>query len=155
MTARDYMRNDFVSVSPEATAREAAELLQKHAGTDLPVVDQDGRFLGLISESDILALAIPLYLEPVEDLSFLPGSTEFPPEDALDLDTTTVEAALPEDAPHHVAPNEAILEVVRVMVHGCWRCCAVVAENRLVGLIHIGDLLQTFLAAHNKDGADE
>lgn len=50
---RDIMVRDVVTVSPDATLREVAELLAEHGISGAPVVS-GGRVLGVISATDII-----------------------------------------------------------------------------------------------------
>jgi CBS domain-containing protein len=76
MKAADLMTRDLVTISPNATAREALELMRQHDHAALPVVEEGGRLVGLLTETDLLRLALPRYLEHVGDLSFLPAEYE-------------------------------------------------------------------------------
>jgi CBS domain-containing protein len=51
---KDLMTNEVISINPDATLIEAAELLDKHKISRLPVVDNKGRLLGVISRTDLL-----------------------------------------------------------------------------------------------------
>jgi CBS domain-containing protein len=44
----------LVVVSPETTLKEVADLMVEHGISGLPVVDADGRVLGVVSEADIV-----------------------------------------------------------------------------------------------------
>lgn len=52
---RDLMTDCPVTVRPDAHLRTAARLLADHAVTALPVVDERGRVVGVLSEADVLA----------------------------------------------------------------------------------------------------
>ncbi|CAB3798931.1 Inosine-5'-monophosphate dehydrogenase [Paraburkholderia caffeinitolerans] len=54
MQASDIMTTDVVSVVSTATVFEAAELMAKHHISGLPVVDEAGKIVGLVSEGDLL-----------------------------------------------------------------------------------------------------
>ncbi len=54
MLARDIMTTKLITVSPEATIKEAAELMNEHNISGLPVVEDDFLLVGIISESDII-----------------------------------------------------------------------------------------------------
>jgi CBS domain-containing protein len=56
MKVRDVMtdRDRTVTASPETTLKEVAELMVEHRISGLPVVDDEGRVLGVVSEADIL-----------------------------------------------------------------------------------------------------
>ena len=55
----DLMTIDPVVVSVDASIEEAEELLRHHRITGLPVVDPDGTLVGVISQTDLLYLALP------------------------------------------------------------------------------------------------
>ncbi|WP_086851615.1 CBS domain-containing protein [Amycolatopsis kentuckyensis] len=59
MRARDIMTTPTFALTPSATLEEAAEVMTGHGFTTLPVVDADGRLLGLLSEADILRAQVP------------------------------------------------------------------------------------------------
>lgn len=61
MTARELMTREPAVVDPRATVHEAAELLQALAVRHLPVVDEDGALVGMLSDRDLRALIVPSY----------------------------------------------------------------------------------------------
>src|SRR5438045_9209893 len=54
MRVEDVMTKDVVAVGPEATLKEVARLLAEDGMSGLPVVDDDGRVVGVVSEEDVL-----------------------------------------------------------------------------------------------------
>lgn len=52
--AKSVMTTNLVTVSPETTVAEAARRMLIHQVTAVPVVTQDNRPLGLISEGDVM-----------------------------------------------------------------------------------------------------
>src|SRR5215472_12047739 len=56
MKAKDAMTSPAITVAPDAHCKDAAALLVKHRISALPVVDADGRLVGLVSEADLLPL---------------------------------------------------------------------------------------------------
>jgi CBS domain-containing protein len=55
----DLMTIDPIVVSVDATIEEAEELLRSNRITGLPVIDLGGRLVGVISQTDLLYLAVP------------------------------------------------------------------------------------------------
>jgi CBS-domain-containing membrane protein len=55
----DLMTLDPVVVPMDATIEQAEALLREHRITGLPVVDDEQRLVGVISQTDLLYLAIP------------------------------------------------------------------------------------------------
>jgi CBS domain-containing protein len=54
MTIEDIMTRDVVTVSPTAPIHEAARLMVEHRVSGLPVVDEAGRLVGIVSEGDLI-----------------------------------------------------------------------------------------------------
>jgi predicted transcriptional regulator len=71
LTLRDIMTADPVTVGPEATLREVADLLTATGISGVPVVADSGEVLGVVSASDVLTFSATLPGVPVQrpDLS--------------------------------------------------------------------------------------
>ena len=54
MKAEDVMTRDVISIAPDATVLQAARLMLQHHISGLPVVDKDGKLVGVLSEGDFL-----------------------------------------------------------------------------------------------------
>lgn len=59
LRVEDMMTIDPITVSVDATIEEAEELLRRNRISGLPVVDGGGRLVGVISQTDLLYLAVP------------------------------------------------------------------------------------------------
>jgi predicted transcriptional regulator len=55
MIARDIMTTKVCTILPEASAQEAAQLLTQKRISGLPVVNPDGRIIGIVTEADIIS----------------------------------------------------------------------------------------------------
>lgn len=55
MIARDIMTHKVCVIKPEASAQEAAQLLDQMRISGLPVVNTDSRIIGIITEADIIS----------------------------------------------------------------------------------------------------
>lgn len=65
MRIKEIMVKEVISISPENSAREALGLLQKIQISGLPVIDKDGKLVGMFTEKDILTHILPSYIEKV------------------------------------------------------------------------------------------
>jgi CBS domain-containing membrane protein len=53
-SVRDIMVRNVVTVAPETSIRDAAELLLKHRFGCLPVVDDENELVGIVTSSDLI-----------------------------------------------------------------------------------------------------
>lgn len=60
-----------VSVKPDATEREALEVLLENKVPGVPVLDEEGFLVGFVTDGHLLASALPKYLAIMEDVSFV------------------------------------------------------------------------------------
>ncbi|GCA52890.1 hypoxic response protein 1 [Sinorhizobium sp. KGO-5] len=54
MNAKDVMTLDVVTVSPDHSVRHAARIMLDHRISGVPVVDDDGRVVGILTEGDLM-----------------------------------------------------------------------------------------------------
>ena len=55
-TAARLMTTSVVTIEPDATLARAARLMHRHGVKRLPVVDRDGKLLGIVSRTDLLKI---------------------------------------------------------------------------------------------------
>lgn len=139
-TVGDLMTHTVVRVRPDTPFKTIAELFAEHDITAVPVVDDSGRPVGVVSEADLLRRESnqpdPAGLLAVLDT---PGE-ELPPSVA-----TTASGLM--TAPAIVAhPEWSVVEAARVMDRGRIKRLPVVDETgTLVGIVSRSDLLRVFL----------
>ena len=63
MRVREVMITPVVTISPTTTYEEAARVLHVHKISGVPVVDEKGKLVGLLSEKDLFRAMYPLYEE--------------------------------------------------------------------------------------------
>jgi CBS domain-containing protein len=57
MTVRDIMRPNVLAVAPDTDVRDLVQLLAANRISGAPVIDRDGELAGVVSATDVLALA--------------------------------------------------------------------------------------------------
>jgi CBS domain-containing protein len=71
MNIKDYMKKNVVSIPITTTISEAAAVIvEKHVGI-LPIVDEQGKPIGVIRLNDLLALEMPDFIDLVADVDFV------------------------------------------------------------------------------------
>ena len=58
MQVQDIMTKKVLTVQPETTVREVAEILVSHKISGVPVVEEDGSLVGIVSEGDLMSKEI-------------------------------------------------------------------------------------------------
>jgi CBS-domain-containing membrane protein len=135
-TVKDVMTTEVVVVRRETTFKEMAAVLRRHRVSALPVVDDAGRVVGVVSEADLLAkeaLANPGVMAEVlhhQDVRKAEGLT------AGDLMTHPPVTAAPEDPVEQAARIMHFMRVKRLPV--------VNSGGELVGIVSRSDVLAVF-----------
>ncbi|MEV7372559.1 CBS domain-containing protein [Streptomyces sp. NPDC090301] len=116
MKVGGLMTDEVVSAVPGASFRDVAKLLAEHDISGVPIVDDDDRVVGVVSESDLLA------------------RDELTARDLMTTPAVTVHA------------EETVADAARLMVRrGVERLPVVDEEERLVGIVTRRDLLCVYL----------
>ncbi|MCW7944389.1 CBS domain protein [Streptomyces hygroscopicus] len=140
------MTTDVIRAEYGTPFKEVARLLADHRISGLPVVDEDGKVIGVISETDLLArqAEAPDPYEPKRHFRF-PGLTPRSRRQAAKARACTA-GRLMTEPPVTVHADETIAEAARTMAQRrVERLPVLDEEDRLVGIVTRRDLLQVFL----------
>jgi len=138
-TVADVMTRDVITTTPRTPIREVARLLVEHGISGLPVVDDDGAVVGMLSEGDLIVRQRPRAPASWWYLLFRDG-------ERLARDyrkrTGTTAAEVMSTKVIHVTP-ETPIEWVAALLHGHRiRRLPVLEQGRLVGIVSRGDLVR-------------
>uniref|UniRef100_A0AAU2JY03 CBS domain-containing protein n=1 Tax=Streptomyces sp. NBC_00049 TaxID=2903617 RepID=A0AAU2JY03_9ACTN len=136
----DLMTDEVVSVLTSTPFKDVAKLLAQHDISGLPVLDDDDRVLGVVSESDLIGRAAADHPPVGEEADADQGGAAFPSE-------VTFTAGEAMSAPAvTVHGDETAAGAARLMARrGVERLPVVDDEDRLVGIVTRRDLLWLFL----------
>jgi CBS domain-containing protein len=138
---KDVMSTEVVAVRRGASFKEMAASLRRHRISAFPVIDDDGRVIGVVSEADLLAkeaLAGGQAGIPGAITSLL-HHKQYHKADALiagDMMTHPAVTVRPDDTVEHAARMMYTLQVKRLPV--------VNAGGRLIGIVSRSDVLAVF-----------
>ncbi|MFK4104261.1 CBS domain-containing protein [Streptomyces sp. NPDC019531] len=141
------MTTDVVRAAYGTPFKEVARLLAAHRISGLPVVDEDDKVIGVISETDLLArqAATPEPYEPRRRFAFLSGLTRGARRQAAKAHARTA-GRLMTAPPVTAHADDTIVEAARTMAqHQVERLPVLDEADRLVGIVTRRDLLQVFL----------
>ncbi len=65
MQVKEVMVKDVESLSADISVKEAMDILFKRKISGLPVIDKEGRLVGMFTEKSILSYLLPSYIEKV------------------------------------------------------------------------------------------
>ena len=150
-TAAEIMDADVPSVSPDADARAAIELLAKTDMGAIPVVDEDRKVAGIVSESDLVLsdeeadLHLPHYLNIMGGIVFVGSMKGF--EERLNKAFATKVSELMTSDPVVASVDDDAEAVAQTIAESHHNHLPVVdAEGRLAGLVTRADALAALVA---------
>lgn len=143
MRAQDIMTRDTITVTPSTGVREAARLMVGHGISGLPVVDEHGEVVGIVSEGDLIVRQRPrprlswwqLFLDDGEHLA-----REYTKAVGLTCGEVMAREVIT------VAPETPIESIAALLEARRIRRVPVVHGRRLVGIVSRGDLVKMLAA---------
>lgn len=127
ITVADYMSKRLVTLAKDTDVIDAVKKLLDHKITSAPVVDQQGRLLGMFSEKDVMRIV----LEAVYNQS-MSGKVG----DYMSIETISVDA------------DSSIVDLAEKFQQSSIRSFPVFQDNDLVGIVSRTDVLRA-LASSN------
>ena len=150
-TAKDIMSTDVVTLAPDTDIVSAAQTLLSHHINGAPVLDADGRLVGILCQSDLVAqqkkLPLPTVFTFLDGIFSLPTSAQHEKE-LRKIAAMTVADAMTRD-PIVVAPDNRLDTVATLMVDHKLHTLPVMDGDRLVGVIGKEDILRTIIKTEN------
>ena len=132
MLVRDRMSKHPITVTADVHIDEALKVMRDNKVRRLPVVDKDGRLVGIVSEMDLLyASPSPATSLSVYEIHYLMARITL--QDVMTKEVISIEE------------DTALEEAARIMVDNKIGGLPVVRDGKLVGIITETDLFKVFL----------
>ncbi len=148
---RDIMTKDVVTVYPDTSVSEIARLMSEHDISGLPVVDEDDRVLGVVTELDMIVrntrFKMPAFIAFLDAIIYLetPGHYR---ERVKHILGTTAREIMSEPAVT-INPDASIEELAELMVNRRMNPIPVVENDRLVGIVSRSDIIRLMAEGAN------
>jgi CBS domain-containing protein len=147
LSVKDIMTKDVITVSPEMEVAQAARLLLEKGFNGVPVVDETGKLVGLLCQSDLVAQQKKF---PIPSLfTLMDGVISFTSMKHIEKEVQKITAMTVADAmtpdPTTVGPETSIEELGSIMVDKNFHTLPVVDEGELVGIVGKEDVLRTLV----------
>jgi CBS-domain-containing membrane protein len=130
----DLMKQDVVTIAPDASLLELVRVLRDEEIGGMPVVDDDGRVVGTVSSTDLLWLAA--MADDQGTTGFL-NPAELADRTVRDIMTPDVFGVLPD-----ASMSDLRRFFARTAVH---RALVLDEDGKLVGIVVLSDVLGTLV----------
>ncbi len=142
MQVRDYMTTTVTTLSDDARLLDAALLIRRTGKRHVPIVDGEGRVVGIISDRDVSRMAP----------SMLAKMT--PEEYNAVFESTPITVAMTRN-PIVVSPETPIKEAVAILYGKKIGALLAVEGGKLVGILTVSDMLGLLNELLAKGGSAE
>jgi len=140
MNVKNIMTWPVFSIGPDATVLQAVQMMLRHKISGLPVVDADGKLLGIVTEGDLLRRAeLSTERHRPNWLNFLVGPGRLADEYVQTHTRKVADVMTPE--PYTITESTSLEEVVQLMEKHRIKRLPVVRDTQLVGIVSRATLL--------------
>jgi CBS domain-containing protein len=145
LTVRDIMQTDVPTVQPEDSVETVLRLMREHELPGVPVVNDGGRCVGIITDADLVLseedadLHMPHYFELFGGVVFLEPLRRF--EQRLRKAFSSTAADLMTEDPITIEPSATVQEAARTIARRKHNRLPVIEHGRLVGVVTRLDVL--------------
>jgi CBS domain-containing protein len=150
LTVRDIMEVNVPPVYPEDPIEQVVRVLRDHELPGVPVINEGGRCIGIITESDLIMggekedLHLPHYFELFGGFVFLESTKKF--EERLRKAIGSTAQDVMTGDPVTTEPDATIGEVARLIARHKHNRIPVVEHGRLIGVVTRVDVLDALTA---------
>ena len=139
MRVDEVMTRDVITVAPDVSLRDVARLLTQHRISGLPVCDDAGRVLGIVSEEDILR-------KEQENVNHGGGLLLmlFERDEEIAKATARTAGQAMTSPAVSIRPDLSVAAAARIMVSRKLKRLMVTEDSRLLGIVTRADLVRAF-----------
>lgn len=147
MKAKDIMTKDVITVRRETSVKDLALLFSERGISSVPVVDENGYLVGIVSETDLIEqdknLHIPTVVSIFDWVIYLESDKRF--EKELQKMTGQTVGDIYSEEVFSVSPDAPVSEVADIMTSKRVQAVPVVEGKRVVGIIGRIDMVKTMI----------
>jgi CBS domain-containing protein len=150
LTVRDIMEVDVPVVYPEDSVEKVLTVMREHELPGIPVINEGGRCVGIITESDLIMvgeeqdLHLPHYFELFGGVVFLESTKKF--EERLRKAIGSVASDVMTENPVTISPDAPVAAAAREIARHKHNRLPVVEHGRLIGVVTRIDVLDALTA---------
>lgn len=151
-TVADAMSRDPIVMRPETPLNEAIQILAERRISGLPVVDDAGQLVGIISETDLMwqetGVTPPAYIMFLDSVIFLKNPAQYE-RDLHKALGQTVGEVMSQD-PVTISPDKPLKDAAQLMHEKEVRRLPVIdAQGQVIGILTRGDIVRAMAASQD------
>ena len=145
LTAGDIMTTDIHSVHEDTEIKVLAKMFVEHNVNAMPVVDEGGALVGMVTQTDLVEQDKPLHIPTVISLFDWVIYLESPKSFAEDVRRVTARKVGEICSKEVVtcAPETSVAAVASLMVDNKCHLVPVVSDSRMVGVVARLDIIRS------------
>jgi predicted transcriptional regulator len=148
MKVKDVMRTQVVTISPKATYEEAARIIHDQQLSGVPVVNDDGKLVGMLSEKNLFRALFPPYEQYIASLGIY-RDPDVDEERINEIRENLVEEYMIRKV-ISVKPEFSIMRVGGLMIARGVHRLPVMQGGKLIGIVSREDIYRAILKHHLK-----
>ena len=146
MKVKEIMNKQLFTVSPDASWKDAAELMVEKNVSAVPVVDNNQKLVGILSEKHLFRSLFPSYKDVMETPH---GYLDFEQmEDGIEESSARKVSEIMAKRLITAEPETPIFKVGALMVASGIHQVPVVDDGKLVGMVKRGKIYNAILKTH-------
>ncbi|MHB8793008.1 MAG: CBS domain-containing protein [Thermoleophilia bacterium] len=144
MTAKEIMKSEVITISEDASVQELAAMLAKKKISGAPVVDDQKRVVGIVSEGDLVSqdadIHFPHYIELLGNIIYLESVKKY--EERLEKAAASSVRDIMTTEVLSVQKDAELHEIATLMTEHNVNRLPVLDGDVLVGIITRGDVVR-------------
>jgi CBS-domain-containing membrane protein len=145
LTAKDIMSTEVKSVPADLEIKELSKLFVQYKYNALPVIDEDGGLVGMVTQTDLVEQDMPMHIPTVVSLFdwviYLESPNKFS-EEVRKVTARKVEEICSREV-ITCAPEDAVEKVAAMMVENKVHLVPVLDNGRMVGVVGRLDIIRS------------
>jgi CBS domain-containing protein len=149
-TVAEVMTRNPITVRPEALLQEVIQTLAERRISGLPVVNESGKLLGVVSETDLMwresGVTPPAYIMLLDSVIYLENPGRYERDLHKALGQTAGEIMTPD--PVTITPDKPLSDAARLMhERSIHRLPVLDTAGQVVGILTRGDIVRAMASA--------
>ncbi len=144
LKAKDIMTKDVITIRSEATVEELARLLMEHRISGVPVVNDENRIEGIVTENDLIRKNKRLHIPTVIRLfdAYLMVGSKSMEKEIKNMAATTVDEICTREVVS-ITEETSLDEIATIMAEQHTHLLPVLSDGAVVGIVGKADVVRS------------